>query len=581
MKKMLKLVYCVGALLLMSGTAMAVTITVPINATSIQDAVNKAASGDVILVRPGIYFENITIINKSVSIKSTHGAVRTIIDGSNQGTVINMQITTDSTTGSYPCTVEGVTIQNGTGGIHATSLGYGAKLTVNIINSVLTRNAGGVAVFGEGMPGYGSRVDILINSSSFTHNTGGLYGGAVRGGMLTYIQSVDSIFANNEAVVGGAIYMGSYSDLAVERSIFSGNKAQQGGAISGTSGSFGSFNVTSSVFDMNSAAVSGGAFYLELWMPSMFLDNTITRNTAPEGASISHTGSAGAISGRNNIIYGNSTLPYFQNPNLVSFTYSDIEGGLIGEGNIAVDPLFVDALARNYQLSQGSPAINTALNGNSTDIFEVQRPLGGAFDMGAYEYFVNSAPVSTAVISGTLGQNGNYTSAVTATITAQDDGGVKEIHYLVNGVETVVAGSTASIELASDGVYTISYFAVDNAGLAEVAQPLTVTIDKTSPSVISTIPAINATGILTTASIVITFSENIVQGSAISNITVSSDSSTVDTTKTVSGKELIINLSSALRKNSAYMVTIPVGAVADVTGNNNAAYNLVFTTGTK
>jgi hypothetical protein len=69
----------------------------------------------------------------------------------------------------------------------------------------------------------------------------------------------------------------------------------------------------------------------------------------------------------------------------ISVTYSCLQGDLSpGEGNINLDPL----LKKNFQLSRGSPAIDTgSLEGApSTDLDGRPRPLGAGVDMGAYEY---------------------------------------------------------------------------------------------------------------------------------------------------------------------------------------------------
>jgi hypothetical protein len=181
-------------------------------------------------------------------------------------------------------------------------------------------------------------------------------------------------------------------------------------------------------------------------------------------------------------------------------------------------------------------------------------------------------------VSGTV-RNGYYVSDVFITITAQDNSGVKEIHYNVSGVETVVPGATATISLTADGVYGISYFAVDNAGNAEVS-PYSVAypIDKTAPAVTSTTPAKGATGVSTSASAVLTYSENLIQGSAYSGITLKKGTSTVSSTKTISGTKLTIKPSSVLSAATTYTVTVPAGALVDAAGNANAAYSYTFKT---
>ena len=101
-------------------------------------------------------------------------------------------------------------------------------------------------------------------------------------------------------------------------------------------------------------------------------------------------------------------------------------------------------------------------------------------------------PITTAMSNGTLGNNGWYVSDVQMTLTATDnDGGsgVKEIHYTVDGTETIVQGSSASFSIVGDGSHAVTWYAIDNAGNVETpVQEMSINIDRTSPS----IPALSA-----------------------------------------------------------------------------------------
>ena len=105
-------------------------------------------------------------------------------------------------------------------------------------------------------------------------------------------------------------------------------------------------------------------------------------------------------------------------------------------------------------------------------------------------------PITTAVWTGTLGNNGWYVSDVQMTLTATDnDGGlgVKEIHYTVDGTESIVQGSSTSFSLVGDGAHAVTWYAIDNAGNVEApVQEISINIDKTSPS----IPALSANTVI-------------------------------------------------------------------------------------
>jgi len=91
----------------------------------------------------------------------------------------------------------------------------------------------------------------------------------------------------------------------------------------------------------------------------------------------------------------------------ITVTYSDIQGGYPGAGNIDADPLFLDAPRGNIHLSDGSPCIDSGDNAAvavSIDFERDDRPLDGdhdgtaTVDMGADEYRI--VPLADLAITG-------------------------------------------------------------------------------------------------------------------------------------------------------------------------------------
>lgn len=69
--------------------------------------------------------------------------------------------------------------------------------------------------------------------------------------------------------------------------------------------------------------------------------------------------------------------------------YTDIQGGWAGTGNINANPNFVGSfLPWPYEIN-GAPCVDAASSAQNVDIRNLPRPLGGARDMGAYEYSAN------------------------------------------------------------------------------------------------------------------------------------------------------------------------------------------------
>jgi len=94
-------------------------------------------------------------------------------------------------------------------------------------------------------------------------------------------------------------------------------------------------------------------------------------------------------------------------------------------------------------------------------------------------------PTTSASVDPPPNVNGWNNTDVTVTFTATDGtSGAMEIHYAVDSLmDTVVAGDVAQLTLADEGVHSVVYWAVDNAGNTGAASSIEVRIDKTAPDV--------------------------------------------------------------------------------------------------
>ncbi|MDO8802825.1 MAG: right-handed parallel beta-helix repeat-containing protein [Elusimicrobiota bacterium] len=105
-----------------------------------------------------------------------------------------------------------------------------------------------------------------------------------------------------------------------------------------------------------------------------------------------------------------------------------------------------------------------------------------------------AAPVSTAAIAGSAGQNGWFVSPVMVTLAATDGlSGVAGAYYSLAGSSFAVY--SAPFSLSSEGFNELKYYAVDNIGNLEPENSLVLKIDQSTPMVsAAAMPAPNVDG---------------------------------------------------------------------------------------
>lgn len=256
------------------------------------------------------------------------------------------------------------------GGIYDNSNSVMKRVTLSG-NSTGTNGGGGGMNVAGGSP---NLTDVIL-----TQNSAG-YGG----GMLIESGSsklMNILFSANTATYhGGGIY--NYSTPSLTDVTFSGNIAAFGGGLF-NSQSTANPNLTNVTFYNNTATYSGG------------------------GGGISHWGGNSSTI-TNSIFWGNT--PDQISPTFSTITYSLIQGGWTGEGNISTNPNLV-SLANNGGFSQthALPAGSSAIDTGSPTVCPVvdqrgyTRPIDGDLvsgprcDMGAYEYASTPAAFTLSV----------------------------------------------------------------------------------------------------------------------------------------------------------------------------------------
>jgi hypothetical protein len=407
---------------------------------NIQDAIKSCIAGDTIVVKDGIYNEELYINAKTFTLASrfiTDGdsshIENTVIDGQNMFRPLYVSSVPDSR-----MIIKGLTFQNGYtdtrgGGIYIS--GSNPVFSNCIIrNNTAKSDGGGIRNYHAGS---------VFRDCKIINNTAGTGGGFDND--YSDIKIYNSQISGNSAYNSGAL--NNYnSDSYIDKCFILNNSANYSGAICNTFDSeliiinsiITENNSLSSTIDfdrcnkpgliMNNLIVKNNVtgnscvVYIRDCSP-VFVNNTITNNTVETGSSAVYIYSQNSPYScpdfYNNIIWNNSTsdstqiviydddtCPSFYN-NLIQygkdkfkFLYNATPESNIGTytGNIESDPEFLDEWNGDFMLTENSPCIDAGTNTiegftlPADDIASCIRIWDGdgngseIVDIGAYEY---------------------------------------------------------------------------------------------------------------------------------------------------------------------------------------------------
>ena len=397
-------------------------------ATNIQDAINIAADGDLILITNGNYAVSTPInLSKGVTLLGVNGTQNTFIDGGYPDRTNNC-----FNVNHTDAILDGLTITNGM----ALSEGGGMNLSLGKIqNCVISGNHGDFGAIYVSDAGIISNCAIRGNTGragglfiatgsntarvqfcSISDNVGTTEGGGAhsrgacifdhcsifsnlatsadsgRGGggihislngSNTVIQS-SSIHGNFSAGEGGGIRMSAGQIFNSE--IFN-NNAQKGGGIYSSDQK--SLVRNCLIYENKALGNDGGGLYLAI---DTLLENcTITRNYSADEAGGLYLLNGGIIV--NSIIYHNSSIStasnYFNSGAGESYSNCCAAPLIIGNANVSGDPRFLDNTA-NFNLATNSSCLDAGTNlawmANATDLAGVPRIINNYVDIGAYEF---------------------------------------------------------------------------------------------------------------------------------------------------------------------------------------------------
>ncbi|MCZ6543319.1 MAG: right-handed parallel beta-helix repeat-containing protein [Planctomycetota bacterium] len=343
---------------------------------SIQTAIDNAVDTDEVVVAAGTYFESINFLGKAIWLHSSDGAEVTVIDGTGFFHVVQC------VSSEGPDTIlDGFTITGG----HANGVCCGPDS------------------LGGGM--YNEDSSPTVINCTFDENA------AARGGGMYNFDSSPTVAnctfnGNSVAGAGGGMYNRS-SSPTITNCTFSGNSVTDiggGGGMFNFDGS--SPTITNCTFSGNVAFTSGGGITNSSLSIPTITNCTFSGNVAGSAGEAIYSFSSGSATVTNCIVWGNGFRKISGNPHTI--TYSDVEGGWPGIGNIGSNPMFVDPNNGNYRLQSGSPCIDTGdntavpegvlrdLDGNPRFVADACAGESGAtVDMGAYEFQGTSCDLGT------------------------------------------------------------------------------------------------------------------------------------------------------------------------------------------
>jgi hypothetical protein len=227
---------------------------------TIQQGIDAASSGDTVRIDPGIYAENISVNNKTLTLVGTGGAAATEIRGTGTDSTVTLG-TNVTSVAPIPVTIDGLTISNG-----------------NATDSNTHFSGGGINVQASAL--LHLKNSVVQNSAAPAGGGIGLIGGNSRATSQSTVES--STIVNNQAHEGGGIYVGINASLAVVGTTVTGNAT---GPTEGTAPGGGIYAEPQSQVSLDSVAVTrntglwGAGVYFEIGSTATVTRTTITENS--------------------------------------------------------------------------------------------------------------------------------------------------------------------------------------------------------------------------------------------------------------------------------------------------------------
>jgi len=418
-------------------------IYVPAQCPTIQAGIDNSWDGSIVWVADGVYTgagnRDIDFKGMSITVRSENGPENCIVDCNDTETDFRRGFYFHSGEDNNSV-LAGFTITNGyIPGRWNAGIGGGILCTNNssptITNCIITENSagwegGGILCTNNSSP--------TITNCIITGNSAGWDGGGILCANNSSPTITNCIITGNSARWDGGGMCNLFSSPNINNCSFIANSAigNDGGGINNENSSP---TITNCIFSGNCAYDWGGAIRNIHHCDPAIINCTIVGNLADDGGgmfywvdcepniinctfaeNVARNGNAlGCDSGMppdqsniqltNCILWDGGDEIWNNDGSTIAITYSNIQGGFSGEGNIDIDPFFVEAgywdangtpedanddfwVEGNYHLLGDSPCINAGdpnyiVEPNETDLDGRPRVIDGRIDVGAYEYW--------------------------------------------------------------------------------------------------------------------------------------------------------------------------------------------------
>jgi len=449
-------------------------IKVPVEYPTIQSAINASVDNDTITVQPGTYFENIHFAGKSILVTSfyyltqdTTYISQTIINGNGDNHVVEFSSEEDST-----AILSGFTITNGFafcgGGIYCE--GSSPKLenltiTDNTISGEWMHYGGGIYM-DESSPVL-KNLTIRNNTAAGTSRSrgGGIYCCESTPMLFNVVIEDNEVFGGLWAFGGGIAcdsdsYMYLYNVTIRNNKIWDG-AWNYGGGLHIDNSSAELYNVVVTDNSVWGESFKNGAGIYCSGSSLNIINSTIVNNHVIDGTINESGGIYSSFSPQPNllncILWNNAPQSILCYSDTAIVTYSNIQGGWVGEGNIDVDPIFVDIANNDLHLTANSLCIDAGDPNSPLD------PDGTIADMGAY-YFDQSTVAEEYLIQAAVFSLTNYPNpfnpSTTIEFSIQNDSNVDISIYNIKGqnIKTVTDNNF------DKGNYSVNWNGDDKSG---------------------------------------------------------------------------------------------------------------------